>query len=40
MLGFLIMWPTLLTLLMFPLLVVIYIRLAKKGRAACPQGIC
>lgn len=30
MLGFLIMWPTLLTLVMFPLLVVVYLRLAKQ----------
>lgn len=30
MVGFLIMWPTLLTLLMFPVLVVIYLRLAKQ----------
>lgn len=30
MLGFLIMWPTILTLLMFPILVVVYIRLAKQ----------
>ncbi len=30
MLGFLIMWPTLLTLVMFPILVMVYIRLAKK----------
>ncbi|MDD2466209.1 MAG: isoprenylcysteine carboxylmethyltransferase family protein [Desulfobulbus sp.] len=30
MLGFLLMWPTLLTLLMFPILLVVYIRLAKQ----------
>ena len=30
MLGFLIMWPTLLTLVMFPILVVVYVRLAKR----------
>lgn len=30
MLGFLLQWPTLLTLLMFPLLVVMYVRLARK----------
>ena len=30
MLGFLVMWPTLLTLVMFPILVMVYIRLAKK----------
>jgi len=30
MIGFLFMWPTLLTLIMFPILVVVYIRLAKK----------
>ncbi len=30
MIGFLLMWPTLLTLAMFPILVVVYIRLAKQ----------
>lgn len=30
MFGFLVMWPTLLTLVMFPVLVVVYIQLAKK----------
>ncbi len=30
MIGFLFMWPTLLTLAMFPMLVFVYIRLAKK----------
>lgn len=30
MLGFLLMWPTLLTLAMFPILVVVYIRLARQ----------
>lgn len=30
MLGFLVQWPTLLTLLMFPILVTMYIRLAKR----------
>lgn len=30
MLGFLIQWPTLLTLLMFPVLITMYIRLAKR----------
>ena len=30
MLGFLIQWPTLLTLLMFPILVTMYVRLAKR----------
>ncbi len=28
--GFLVMWPTILTLVMFPILVVVYIHLAKK----------
>ncbi len=28
--GFLLMWPTLLTLIMFPILLVVYIRLAKQ----------
>lgn len=30
MLGFLLQWPTLLTLLMFPILVVMYVRLARR----------
>jgi protein-S-isoprenylcysteine O-methyltransferase Ste14 len=30
MLGFLLQWPTLLTLAMFPVLVVMYVRLAKR----------
>jgi protein-S-isoprenylcysteine O-methyltransferase Ste14 len=30
MLGFLLQWPTLLTLLMFPILVIMYVRLAKR----------
>ena len=30
MLGFLLMWPTLLTLLMFPILLVVYIKLARQ----------
>ncbi len=30
MLGFLVQWPTLLTLLMFPILVVMYVRLARR----------
>lgn len=30
MLGFLLQWPTILTLLMFPLLVVMYVRLARR----------
>lgn len=30
MLGFLLQWPTLLTLVMFPVLVVMYVRLAKR----------
>ncbi|HUM67240.1 MAG TPA: isoprenylcysteine carboxylmethyltransferase family protein, partial [Chloroflexota bacterium] len=29
-LGFLLQWPTLLTLLMFPVLVVMYVRLAQR----------
>ena len=28
--GFLLQWPTLLTLLMFPVLVIVYLRLARK----------
>ena len=31
--GFLLMWPTLLTLAMFPVLVVVYIKLAKREEA-------
>ena len=30
MLGFLIQWPTLMTLIMFPILVTMYIRLARR----------
>ena len=30
MLGFLVQWPTLLTLLMFPILVTMYVRLARR----------
>ena len=30
MLGFLVQWPTLLTLVMFPVLVVMYVRLARR----------
>ena len=30
MIGFLLMWPTLLTLIMFPILLMVYIRLAKQ----------
>jgi len=30
MVGFLLQWPTLLTLVMFPILVVIYVRLARR----------
>lgn len=33
MLGFLLQWPTLLTLLMFPVLVVMYVRLAQREEA-------
>ncbi len=33
MFGFLLMWPTLLTLLMFPILLVVYVRLAKQEEA-------
>lgn len=31
--GFLVQWPTLLTLAMFPVLVVMYVRLAKQEEA-------
>jgi protein-S-isoprenylcysteine O-methyltransferase Ste14 len=30
MLGFLVQWPTLITILMFPVLVIMYLRLAKR----------
>ena len=30
MVGFLVQWPTLLTLLMFPILVTMYVRLARR----------
>jgi len=30
MLGFLLQWPTLITLVMFPILVVVYVRLARR----------
>ncbi len=30
MLGFLVQWPTLLTLVMFPILVIMYVRLARR----------
>jgi protein-S-isoprenylcysteine O-methyltransferase Ste14 len=33
MLGFLLQWPTLLTVMMFPVLVVMYVRLAKREEA-------
>jgi protein-S-isoprenylcysteine O-methyltransferase Ste14 len=33
MLGFLLQWPTLLTLLMFPILVVMYVHLARREKA-------
>lgn len=33
MVGFLLQWPTLLTLIMFPILLVVYIRLAKREEA-------
>lgn len=33
MLGFLLQWPTILTLLMFPLLVAMYVRLARHEEA-------
>ena len=30
MLGFLLQWPTLITLIMFPILVIMYVRLARQ----------
>lgn len=33
MFGFLLQWPTLLTLVMFPILVVVYVRLARSEEA-------
>ena len=37
MVGFLLQWPTLLTLLMFPILVVTYVRLARREEAEVRQ---
>lgn len=37
MIGFLLQWPTILTLLMFPVLVVMYVRLARKEEAEIQQ---
>ena len=37
MLGFLVQWPTLLTLLMFPVLVLMYVRLARSEERAAVQ---
>ena len=37
MLGFLFQWPTLLTLVMFPLLVVMYVRLARREERAARE---
>lgn len=37
MFGFLLQWPTIPTLLMFPVLVVVYVRLAKREEAASLQ---
>src|SRR3972149_5984481 len=37
MLGFLIQWPTLLTLVMFPILVWMYVRLARREEAGAPR---
>jgi len=33
MFGFLLQWPTILTLVMFPVLVVMYVKLAKREEA-------
>jgi protein-S-isoprenylcysteine O-methyltransferase Ste14 len=38
MLGFLFQWPTLLTLAMFPILVVMYVRLARREEREAPQA--
>jgi hypothetical protein len=38
MFGFLLQWPTLLTLAMFPMLIFMYLRLARR-RAGDPKGI-
>jgi protein-S-isoprenylcysteine O-methyltransferase Ste14 len=37
MIGFLLMWPTLLTLVMFPIIVVVYIRLARQEERVVRQ---
>lgn len=37
MIGYLLMWPTILTLLMFPVLVVMYVKLAKKEESLLGQ---
>jgi protein-S-isoprenylcysteine O-methyltransferase Ste14 len=37
MLGFLLQWPTVLTLLMFPILVALYARLARREEQAMLQ---
>ncbi len=39
MFGFLLQWPTLLTLLMFPVLVYMYVRLARRQKRVAP-GRC
>ena len=38
MLGFLLQWPTLITLVMFPILVFMYVRLALQRRARSDHG--
>lgn len=38
MLGFLLQWPTILTLAMFPFLVLMYVRLARTEKAEARQA--
>jgi protein-S-isoprenylcysteine O-methyltransferase Ste14 len=40
MFGFLLQWPTILTLLMFPLLVAMYVRLARHEEAEARREFC
>lgn len=40
MFGFLLMWPTLLTLIMFPIMLVVYIRLAKQEESLVRKEFC
>ena len=37
--GFLLQWPALITLVMFPILVIAYVRLARRERAGCSRRV-